>query len=233
MRVASPERRLQGFWGRVDARHNALVRARIASGPVLDLGCGFGTLTRAVTRDDGMTCVGADNDPSALATARRLCRDCRFELCDASALPFDDASFGTIVMRDSLHHLVNASNWPGIAGELLRVLQPRGRVVVLDPNVTAIVRLARLVVRHEDEACSGEQARATMEALGLRVSELTFNTLFSLPLSGGYVGVPLVPRIAGLQRLLLWIEERLERVLARTRVLRRLAWRYLLVADRV
>lgn len=231
MRVERPEQRLSGFWGLVDGKHNAAIRQHVDAGPVLDLGCGYGTLTAQLTRE-GLECTGVDLDPASLAVARERCPECSFEQAAAERLPFGDGEFATVVLRDALHHLVNEPVWPGIAGEILRVLRPAGRVVVLDPNITPVLRLGRVVVRHEDEVCTVERARSELQSLGLSVTEPEFNTIFSLPLSGGYVGVALVPPWPWLHPLLLALEARLERLLRRVGLLRHLAWRYVLVAQR-
>jgi SAM-dependent methyltransferase len=231
LRIDRPERRLDGFWGLVDRRHNAELVARVRQGPVLDVGCGYGTLTRALG-EVGIEAVGVDADPGSLDVARVRCSDCRFELADARALPFAAASFATLILRDSLHHLVAEQAWSEIAAELMRVLAPGGRVVVMDPNITSIVRVARVAARHRDETCTVERARSELAAMGLRVSEPAFHTIFSLPLSGGYVGLELVPRVPWLYRLLLRIERAAERVLGRLGLLPHVAWRYVLVADR-
>jgi SAM-dependent methyltransferase len=232
VQVERPERRLRGFWGAVDRKHNAAMRAHVAEGPVLDVGCGYGTLTTAITRDDGLACVGVDLDEASLAVARARCPECRFEHAGAATLPFGDASFTTIVLRDALHHLVNEPDWPATGRELRRVMRPGGRVVVLDPNITAILRLGQRLARHEDEACTVERAAAELGTLGFEVTHTEFNTLFSLPASGGYVGVKLVPDWPWLHRLLLSVEAGLERVLRPTGLPKRLAWRYLLIAER-
>jgi ubiquinone/menaquinone biosynthesis C-methylase UbiE len=231
VRIDRPERRLDGFWGQIDRRHNAELVACVRQGPVLDVGCGYGTLTRALG-EAGIEAVGVDADPRSLDVARGRCSDCRFVLADARALPFPAASFSTLILRDSLHHLVAEPAWAEIAAELMRVLAPGGRVVVMDPNMTTIVRVARVVARHRDEACTVERARSELEAIGLQVAEPAFHTIFSLPLSGGYVGVELVPRLAWLHRVLLRIERAGEELLRRLGLLPRVAWRYLLVADR-
>jgi SAM-dependent methyltransferase len=231
MHVEHPEQRLAGFWGLVDRKHNAAIRERIEAGPVLDVGCGYGTLTAQLTRE-GLECTGIDLDSVSLAVARERCPECSFVESAASDLPFDDGEFATVVLRDALHHLVNEPSWPAIAGELLRVLRPDGRVVVLDPNITPILRLGRALARHEDEVCTVTRARSELESLGLSVTEPDFNTIFSLPLSGGYVGRPLVPGWSWLHRWLLAVEAGLERLLRRVGLLRRVAWRYILVACR-
>jgi SAM-dependent methyltransferase len=231
LRIERPERRLSQFFGRVDYKHNVVVASRIEHGPVLDLGCGYGTLTESLA-EAGLQCVGVDIDEDALAIARRRSPGCRFERADAADLPFGHSTFATVVLRDSLHHLLNEGEWPAIASEIRRVLAHDGRIVILDPNVVPIVRASRAIVRHADEVCSADRAVATFEALGFSLAEPKYNTVFSLPLSGGYVGVNLVPPWRWLHHLLLRAEAVVERILDRVGLLRHCAWRYLLVADR-
>ena len=56
-------------------------------------------------------------------------------VCDAQALPFRDGSFSNIVMLDVLHHLEQPVDF---VAEASRVLQPGGRVVMLDPAITPV-----------------------------------------------------------------------------------------------
>jgi SAM-dependent methyltransferase len=232
VQVDAPERRLDRFWGVVDHRHNAEISRRVTHGPVLDVGCGYGTLTGHLA-ELGIECTGVDSDASALAIARARFPAGSFVNATADVLPFLDGSFATVVMRDSLHHLINEPNWSDIRRELLRVLDPAGRIVVFDPNIIGILRVARVFARHKDETCSVDRARGELGGMGLRVQDQAFNTILSLPLSGGYVGVELVPpRPRVLHRLVMGLELTLERALARVNLLPRLSWRYLLVADR-
>ena len=220
------------MWGRVDRKHNAIICAWLGRPDVLDLGCGYGTLSHMVAGGHGLRCVGVDHDAGALEIARHGASGARFVRAEAADLPFADGHFGTIVLRDSLHHLVNDPAWPRIADELRRVSRGDARLIVLDPNVNGIVRAARTVVGHQDEECEFEDALATVKSIGWKPVHVSFNTLFTLPLSGGYVGPELVPDAERLHRAALSLESAIERRLARRPGARRLAWRYLIVADR-
>jgi ubiquinone/menaquinone biosynthesis C-methylase UbiE len=92
---------------------------------VLDLGTGTGAGARAVAgRFPEAEVVGADLSERMLAEARRalpaeLASRIRFEAADASALPYDDASFD----------LVTLANMIPFFDELARVLSPGGHAL--------------------------------------------------------------------------------------------------------
>jgi SAM-dependent methyltransferase len=97
-------------------------------GRVLDVGCRFGTLTRAYL--DGNTVVGIDVDRQALEKARRLGIETVWTDA-ADALPFDEGSFDVVVLGELLEHLPLPER---TVAEARRVLRPGGRLVGSVPN---------------------------------------------------------------------------------------------------
>jgi ubiquinone/menaquinone biosynthesis C-methylase UbiE len=99
----------------------------------LDVGCGPGLLAKALAPLVG-SFVGVDMTAAMIEKARRIAADAglqnaRFEVGDATALPFPDGAFDLAVTRLALHHMAE----PGRAlGEMARVLAPRGRLAVFD-----------------------------------------------------------------------------------------------------
>lgn len=226
------ERRLDRFWGEVDRKQIELIAPWLRGPRVLDLGCGYGTLTAAASLDYGLECTGIDRDEESLESARRRFGGCEFTNADAEALPFEAATYDTVVLRDTLHHLVNEGGWRQASAELLRVSKPDARLVVFDPNVHRLLRLARRLSGHVDEECPFERAVPIVEGLGYRPVHTRFHALFSLPLSGGYVGPELVPNRPLLGKLVLRADDALDRLIHRLGLARRLAWRYLIVGER-
>lgn len=95
-----------------------------ARGSLLDLGCGSVPLYEAY-RDhvSGITCV--DWERSLHSTSHLD------HTCDLNGdLPFDDASFDTIILSDVLEHLYKPERcWQNMA----RVLRPRGKLIMNVP----------------------------------------------------------------------------------------------------
>lgn len=122
--------RLAGSWeGRRGPESLEPVEAALervpAAARALDLGTGTGKAARAIARRfTEATVVGVDLSPRMVAEATRLlppdlAERVRFQVADASALPFPDASFELVVLMNMIPFFP----------ELARVLAPGGAVV--------------------------------------------------------------------------------------------------------
>jgi SAM-dependent methyltransferase len=98
---------------------------------VLDLGCGEGaTLIHLDAAKHDATFTGVDLFESKLVLARQRLPRCTFVAASADNLPFEDASFDHVLVRDLIHHIEQPER---VIDEIARVLLPRGRVDVLEP----------------------------------------------------------------------------------------------------
>jgi ubiquinone/menaquinone biosynthesis C-methylase UbiE len=107
--------------------YRALVRfaKRHAGSSILDLGCGFGAYSNALT-NEGLYCFGCDIDMDYLRTAHSL--GVPVAAID-SALPFADRSFETVMLLEVIEHV---SDLERILKEAFRVA--RRNVLVTVPN---------------------------------------------------------------------------------------------------
>jgi demethylmenaquinone methyltransferase/2-methoxy-6-polyprenyl-1,4-benzoquinol methylase len=116
-----------GGWRRKAARATALA----PGGSALDVACGSGKLTAVLAGIAGGTgrAVGLDFSPEMLEIARRDHPAIEFLEGDALNLPFDDASFDASTIGFGLRNLSDPVS--GLR-EMLRVVKPGGRAVVLE-----------------------------------------------------------------------------------------------------
>jgi SAM-dependent methyltransferase len=99
---------------------------------ILDLGCAAGAITHYLSGFDTQP-VGIDFEPLAIEKARRLFPGLRFEVADATQLPFRDASFDKAVAADFVEHIED-DVFLRMCHELGRVLVPGGRFAIYAPN---------------------------------------------------------------------------------------------------
>ncbi len=117
-----------------DARLLAVARALapLAGRRVLDLGCGKGRFA-ARLRALGAHVVGLDRSTAMLAGGSGPGR----VRGSARRLPFADGAFGGVIAVEVLEH-VAPSDLDAVLAEAARVLQPGGRLAIVDKNAGAM-----------------------------------------------------------------------------------------------
>jgi len=131
----------------------------------LDLACGPGTFLRAFAPRVRFI-MGVDLTAAMLAEAkhavmRAALGNAAFACANGYALPFADASLGLCACGYSLHHMLEPAR---AVAELSRILQPGGRVAIVD----------MVVPERADAAFTNriERTRDTSHASTLRLAEL-------------------------------------------------------------
>ena len=95
------------------------------SARLLDVGCGTGWLAEHFS-----DYTGIDGSPDAIAAATARGRN--VSLADVNErLPFEDASFDGVVLKDLLEHVADPV---AVVAEVRRVLRPGGRVFASSPD---------------------------------------------------------------------------------------------------
>jgi demethylmenaquinone methyltransferase/2-methoxy-6-polyprenyl-1,4-benzoquinol methylase len=110
-------------------RERAVDLARVGPGSnALDVATGTGDLAIELARR-GASVVGSDFSEGMLSRARKKAPGIRWEQADAMALPYDDASFDAATVGFGARNFGDLQR--GL-GEMVRVVRPGGRVVVLE-----------------------------------------------------------------------------------------------------
>lgn len=104
------------------------------AGRVLEVGCGHGATTKRlcdVLAPASVTAIGISGDQ--LAAAKKRAAGARFRNMDAVHLEFSDATFDTVFSVEAAFHFDTRARF---FTEALRVLKPRGQLVLSDLLLT-------------------------------------------------------------------------------------------------
>jgi SAM-dependent methyltransferase len=144
-------------------------------GPVLDVGCGPGTVS-AFLAALGVDVSGVDLSPRMVEHARRLHPGLRFEVASATELRLSGSSFGGVLGWWSLFNLPR-DVLPGVLASFARALVPGGQVLlgthVGDGDLARTEAYGGVPVDWTTHLWRPEQLAALLEEAGLeQVAEL-------------------------------------------------------------
>jgi SAM-dependent methyltransferase len=144
-------------------------------GPVLDVGCGPGTVT-AYLAERGLDVSGVDLSSRMIENARRLHPQCRFSVASATDLDLEEASLGGVLGWWSLFNLPREV-LPQVLAMFARALKPGGHFItathVGDEDAVRTEAYGGVPVRWTTHKWRPEQLVDLIERAGLRlVAEL-------------------------------------------------------------
>jgi len=173
---------------------------------VLDVACGSGEWLVAAARQEARV-YGVDIASRAVTLAAARLPQGGFAEAVAEALPLRDASFDLVTCLGALEHFPDKA---GALREMHRVLDPRGRAVILVPNAGFLTRRLRLFSGTEqtavrEDVLALEAWQRLFEANGFRI-ERRWRDLHVLSTSWllrrGWTG--LLPRLLQALALTVW-----------------------------
>ena len=104
-------------------------------GRVLDVGCGAGQVVARLT-EAGFEAHGVDVSEPSIARARQFCPRCL--VYDGTTLPYPDKHFASAGALNVLEHVEQPE---AFILELVRVVQPGGKVIISSPNFMRAIGL--------------------------------------------------------------------------------------------
>jgi ubiquinone/menaquinone biosynthesis C-methylase UbiE len=105
---------------------------------VIDVGAGNGALVRdmlAIVGNNGHAC-GVDSSEIMIGLAKKICPEATFLEGEARELPVEDSSYDALTASQLLCFVDDV---PGVLREFYRVLEPGGRMLVLDTDWGSLV----------------------------------------------------------------------------------------------
>lgn len=142
----------------------------------LDIGCGNGAAALQVARSSRLEVTGADVDPGQIRASREAARAfggqpaVRFEVADATRLPFDDETLDIVASFKTMHHV---PEWQQALGEMARTLNPGGRLIVADLVLPDwLGAIARPLIGTRTGVLTRREIACLIEAQGLEVARL-------------------------------------------------------------
>lgn len=148
------------------------------SDKILDLGCGNGFLSQLYPNFD---IVGVDISDGMLAN-----NPYTWVKGSAENIPFPDNNFDFVVCRSLIHHLEDPML--GLK-ECFRVLKPKGRLILWDPNHGFIYTIIRHIFQHTDRFSHLHKSFSDKELFNL-IKDAGFSITEKKYI--GYLGYPLL-----------------------------------------
>ena len=154
---------------------------------VLDIGCGIGGAARYIAAQTGCDVTGIDLTPEYISIARTLTEltglsdRISFEVSNALAMPFSDASFDAAI---TLHVAMNIRERSALYREIARVLKPGATFYIFDVMKKSEETLAFPVPWANSDGTSylttPEEMCALLDNAGFDVREVGDRTDFAL-----------------------------------------------------
>ncbi|GLZ30585.1 methyltransferase [Lentzea sp. NBRC 105346] len=150
---------------------NVFAEAVGGRGPVLDVGCGPGTVT-AYLAERGVDVSGVDLSPRMIEHARRLHPECTFSVGSSTDLELAEASFGGVLGWWSLFNLPR-DVLPRVLSSFAKALVPQGQLMIGTHVGDGDVRRTEaygVPVHWTTHLWQPEQLAALVEQTGLRIT---------------------------------------------------------------
>lgn len=234
MKINNSYKRLDSLWGIIDEQHNNQITSIINGKKILDIGCGYGSLTNYLIKNN-YDAEGIDYNTNSLIVAKKIFPDIKVRNIKAEILDehYNENSFDTIILKDCFHHLVDESDIKRTFHSFRKILRNNGRIIILDPNPIWILRIARKLISHNDPSITPEDSIQLLCNEGFVIKGVKYYEILGLPLSGGYVGFRLAPNLKPLNTLIAHLNRISSVYINKIKLGKFLCWRYLIHADLV
>jgi SAM-dependent methyltransferase len=217
--------RINGFFGKIMSDQNKDIIDLIEGKKILDVGAGYGILTKTL-QGLGYEAIGIEPNPEMVEYAKK-----RFsvELLRQSIYKtdFPNASFDTIILREVIAHL----EFDRALIEINRI--GKGLIIIFDTLPTIIVKCGRAIIGHREyNQKSLNYYIGLLRDKGYNICSMVFRDIIAFPLSGGFLGPLLVPRIEWVEKNIIMLDKKLNVLMKKIGLQKFFCWRFLVKAFR-
>lgn len=228
MNIKNKTQRLDRFYGDVAKSQNLTIASMITGNSVLEIGCGYGAFVNYMKQEyPSKTIAGIDLDEDSIKIAKDK-YGIEVKPMSAYKMDFPGSSFETVVLRDTIHHFESSENLRQALREICRVSSRE--LIVFDPNPNWIVKFSRFLIRHKDPEAPPGKIKKELEKAGYEITNFVWRDVVAFPLSGGFVGIEMIPNVAFIKKCVLAFDAALNKILQALGIQRFFCWRYLLRA---
>lgn len=161
---------------------DAIIRSKIKNARVLDMGCGSGRYSIALSLLGACEVIGVDYQAKAFAAAQEYCRqnslNVKFQESNVHELPFEDASFDFVFCNGVLHHTSSIER--GIS-ELSRVLKKPGKAFLYLYGSGGIFWTTRNVMRKIFRNIPLDYTKTVLNTIGMPQNRFIFCDTWYVP----------------------------------------------------
>ena len=219
------KKQLHSLYGLVNEDQDRLIISTVHGNRVLDVGAGYGTLSRRL-RDAGFAITAIEPNPHTREIAKKW-NDINELPYGIYETPFEDNYFDTVILRECVEHL----DIPAAMGEISRIC--KRRVLIFQTNLNPLIMLARKRIGHEEfNPQKLPYYQIQLVNAGFKTQTVIFRDPLAFPLSGGYHARQLVPRYPSVEHAVLSLDKMITRMFFIPKVASLFCWRYLLISDK-
>jgi 2-polyprenyl-3-methyl-5-hydroxy-6-metoxy-1,4-benzoquinol methylase len=219
------EKQLHSLYGLVNEDQDRLIIDSVHGNRVLDVGAGYGTLSRRL-KDAGLAVTAIEPNQHTREIAKKWNDVDEFPY-GIYETPFEDNNFDTVILRECVEHL----DIPAAMAEIARICNRR--VLVFQTNLNPLIILARKRIGHEEfNPQKLAYYQKHLADAGFSKQTVIFRDPLAFPLSGGYHARQLIPRNPSIERAVLTLDKKVTTLLRCTGTAPLVCWRYLLISDK-
>lgn len=218
-------KQLHSLYGRINAVQDATIINQVYGTRVLDVGAGYGSLSRRLLDSAFETySIEPNKNMRELALAWHNVKELSYSIYDT---PFSNHFFDTVILRECVEHL----DMSKAMKEISRIC--RMRLLIFQTNLNPLITLLRGLLGHDEYNPQNlEYYRNCANLAGFSIQKVQFRDILAFPISGGYVSHQLVPRKPSVEESIMQIDAEISRFFRFFGIDSMVSWRFLLIADK-